>query len=137
MADIEPLMRALSKLIRSGGRFVFSVLHPCFNNPSMAHVGELEEHDSAFTTKYSVKVYGYLSSITKPGIAMSGQPAPHLYFHRPLSKLLAAAFDCGLLLDALEEKAFPPDHPQSQNPLSWGGNYSEIPPVLVARMRVP
>jgi 2-polyprenyl-3-methyl-5-hydroxy-6-metoxy-1,4-benzoquinol methylase len=45
MAEIEPLMRALRKLIRSGGGFVFSVIHPCFNNPDMVHVGELEERD--------------------------------------------------------------------------------------------
>src|SRR5919201_6531370 len=33
MAEIDPLMRAVGKLMRPGGRFVFSVIHPCFNNP--------------------------------------------------------------------------------------------------------
>jgi hypothetical protein len=41
------------------------------------------------------------------------------------------------VLDALEEPAFPPDHPSGQNSLSWGGNLSEIPPVLIARLRLP
>jgi SAM-dependent methyltransferase len=137
MAEIGPLMRALGRLIRSGGRFVFSVIHPCFNNPHMVHVGELEEREGEFKTIYSVKIHGYMRSTTKLGIAMNGQPVAHPYFHRPLSKLLGAGFEAGLLLDALEEKAFPPDHPTGKNPLSWGGNYSEIPPVLIARMRIP
>jgi 2-polyprenyl-3-methyl-5-hydroxy-6-metoxy-1,4-benzoquinol methylase len=137
MAEIEPLMRALGKLIRSGGRFVFSVIHPCFNNPHMVHVGELEERGGKLVTSYSVKIHGYMSSTIKSGIAMSGQPVPHPYFHRPLSSLLGAGFEAGLLLDALEEKAFPADHATAKNPLSWGGNYSEIPPVLIARMRIP
>ena len=137
MAEIEPLMRALGKLIHSGGRFVFSVIHPCFNNPHMVHVGELEERDGEFITTYSVKIHGYMSSTMKLGVAMNGQPVAHPYFHRSLAKLLGAGFEAGLLLDAVEEKAFPPDHPTGKNPLSWGGNYSEIPPVLMARMRIP
>lgn len=35
MADVRPLMEALSSLLRPAGRFVFSVLHPCFNNPAI------------------------------------------------------------------------------------------------------
>ena len=34
IADIDPLMNAVAALLRPGGRFVFSVLHPCFNNPA-------------------------------------------------------------------------------------------------------
>jgi len=40
------------------------------------------------------------------------------------------------VLDGLEERAFPPDHPSTRDYLSWGANFSEIPPVLVARMRL-
>ena len=137
MAEIDPLMRALRRLIRPGGRFVFSIMHPCFNNPHMSHVGEVEEHDGEFIPIYSVKVYGYMSSTIKLGIGIRGQPVAHPYFHRPLSSLLGGGFKAGLILDALEERAFPPEHLSSSNPLSWGGNYSEIPPVLVARMRTP
>jgi hypothetical protein len=62
---------------------------------------------------------------------------PHLYFHRPLSTLLRVGFADGFVLDALEERAFPPAHPPGTFPLSWGGHFSEIPPVLVARMWRP
>ena len=137
MAEIVPLMRSLATVIRSGGRFVFSVIHPCFNNPSTVQMAEMEDRDGEITTTYSIKVRGYMSDATRPGVAIPGQPVAHPYFHRPLSRLLEPAFKAGMLLDALEERAFPPGHTTGSYPLSWGGNFSEIPPVLVARMRIP
>jgi 2-polyprenyl-3-methyl-5-hydroxy-6-metoxy-1,4-benzoquinol methylase len=143
MAEIKPLMRALARLLRPaqagprpGGRFVFSVLHPCFNSPHMAHVAEMEDREGDIVTVYSVKVFGYLSPTVARAVAMRGQPKPQLVFHRPLQALLGAGFDAGFILDGLEERAFPPDHPAGKNPLGWGANFSEIPPVLVARMRL-
>jgi hypothetical protein len=59
---------------------------------------------------------------------------PQVYFERPLQYYLNLAFRNGFVLDGFAERAFPPDTPQS-SPLSWGDNYSEIPPVMVLRMR--
>ena len=137
MAEIRPLMRALPLLLRPGGRFVFSVLHPCFNSPHMAQVAEMEDREGEIVTVYSVKVYSYITPTVAHAAAMHGQPEPQLIFHRPLQVLLGAAFGAGFVLDGLEERAFPSDHPTGRNPLSWGGNYSQIPPVLVARLRLP
>jgi SAM-dependent methyltransferase len=135
MADIEPLMSVLPRLLRPGGRFVFSVLHPCFNGPHIAQVAEQSDEGGEFITNYAVKVFRYMTPCTARAAAMPGQPKPQLVFHRPLEVLLKAAFSVGFVLDGLEERAFPPDHPVGSNPLSWNGNYSEIPPVLVGRMR--
>ena len=135
MAESKPLMRALTQLLRPGGRFVFSVLHPCFNNPYVIHVAENEEREGDFVTTYSVKVRDYMSPAMVHTIAIRGQPKLQIVFHRPLQDLLGAGFDVGFVLDGLEERAFPPDHPPGRYPLSWGANFSEIPPVLVARMR--
>jgi 2-polyprenyl-3-methyl-5-hydroxy-6-metoxy-1,4-benzoquinol methylase len=137
IAEIRPLFRALARLLRLGGRFVFSVLHPCFNSPHMAHVAEMQDVEGEIKTVYSVKVFGYMSPTVTHAVAMRDQPQPQLLFHRPLQVLLGAGFETGLVLDGLEERAFPPDHPAGTYPLSWGGNFSEIPPVLVARMRRP
>jgi 2-polyprenyl-3-methyl-5-hydroxy-6-metoxy-1,4-benzoquinol methylase len=136
MAEIRPLMRTLAHLLRAGGRFVFSVLHPCFNNPHMAQVAEMQDRDGRVVTLYSVKVFGYMRSTVAQAVAMRDQPRPQPVFHRPLQALLGAAFDAGFVLDGLEERAFPPDHPPRRDALSWGANFSEIPPVLVARMRL-
>jgi SAM-dependent methyltransferase len=136
MAEIRPLFRALPRLLKPSGRFVFSVLHPSFNSPHMAQVGEREDRDGVIVTVYSIKVFGYMTSTVARGAAMPNQPQPQLLFHRPLQDLLAPGFEAGFVLDALEERAFPPDHSPDRNPLSWGSNFSEIPPVLVARMRL-
>jgi 2-polyprenyl-3-methyl-5-hydroxy-6-metoxy-1,4-benzoquinol methylase len=137
MAEIEPLMRALARLLRPGGRFVFSVIHPCFNSAHTAHLAELEDREGEIVTVYSIKVFTYISPTVAHGAAIAGQPKAQLYFHRPLQLLLGAGFEVGFVLDGLEERAFPPDHPRGNNPLAWGGNFSEIPPVLVARLRLP
>jgi SAM-dependent methyltransferase len=135
IADIAPLMKALSSMLRPNGRFVFSVLHPCFNSSSLVQMGELEDRAGEIVTTYSVKISRYLTPYTQDGLAMHGQPMPHPYFNRPLGALLGPAFQAGLVLDALEERAFPRDYAGGTTPLSWNGHFSEIPPVLVARMR--
>jgi len=137
MAQIEPLLRALARLLRPGGRFVFSVTHPCFNSPRVALVGETEDREGQIVTEYAVKVYGYIRPTVTHGLAMRGQPQAQLIFHRPLEVLLGAGFAAGFVVDGLEEPAFPADHPAGRPPLSWGANFSEIPPVLVVRMQLP
>ncbi|MBI3800713.1 MAG: hypothetical protein HY268_27515 [Deltaproteobacteria bacterium] len=98
-------------------------------------MGELEDREGVFVTTYSVKISHYLTPYSRPGLAMPGQPIPHLYFHRPLTAVLGAGFEVGFVLDGFEERAFPSDHTGGSSGLSWGGRFSEIPPVLVARMR--
>ena len=136
MADIDPLMHALACLLKPKGRFVFSVTHPCFNNPSSIHVGEVEDRAGTLVSTYSVKISRYLTPFTQPGLAMLDQPVPHLYFHRPLAALLRPAFNAGFVLDAMEERAFPPENLGGSTPLSWNGRFSEIPPALIVRLRV-
>ncbi len=135
LADIGPLMKALVSLLRVDGRFVFSVTHPCFNNPASVQMGELEDRAGTLVSTYSVKVSRYLTSFTQMGLAIPGQPTPHPYFHRSLGALLEPGFEAGLVLDALVERAFPPENTGGTTPLSWNGRFSEIPPVLVGRMR--
>jgi 2-polyprenyl-3-methyl-5-hydroxy-6-metoxy-1,4-benzoquinol methylase len=135
MADIEPLMTALPVLLKPGGRFVFSVLHPCFNSPATVQMGELEDRSGAIVSTYSVKIARYQTPFSQVGLAMHGQPVPHPYFYRPISVLLEPALAAGLMLDGLEERSFPPENTGGTTPLSWNGRFSEIPAALVIRMR--
>lgn len=134
MADIAPLFRALTRLLKPGGRFVFAVPHPAFNIPQASKL-TLEEEDRAgvLTEVRSVKVSGYLHVPPAQSAGMAGEPSPHLFFHRPLHVLLKAAFEAGLVLDGLEEPAFG-GAARSVRALSWR-NFSEVPPVLVGRLR--
>ena len=135
MAEIQPLLKALPILLKATGRFVFSLMHPCFNNPSIFQVAEMEDRDGEVVTTYAVKVRGYMSASTDLGLAIDGQPEAQFYFHRPLQMILGAMFEAGFVMDALEERAFPPDVAPGRHPLGWSGKFSEIPPVLMARMR--
>lgn len=135
MAEIDPLMRALARLLKPGGRFVFAISHPCFNQAKAGHVAEMEDREGEIVTTYSVKIRGYMTPSIAHGLAIVGQPKAQLYFDRPLHQLLGAGFAAGFVVDALAERAFPADAPIGSNPLGWNGNFSEIPPVLVVRMR--
>ena len=143
IADIAPLFRALPRLLRSpdskagkpGGCFVFSLTHPAFNNSSSVHTAESFDDEGEIKTIYSVKVSRYMTPYHARGLALFEQPKPQVYFERPLEYYFKLGFENGFVLDGFEERAFPPERPASM-PLAWGGQFSEIPPVLVARMRL-
>lgn len=134
MADIKALFKALPKLLKPNGIFVFSLTHPCFNNSSSIFTME-QFYDGEIKTIYSVKISRYMSPYHAPGIALRNQTRPHMYFERPLQYYLNLGFQNGFVLDGFEERAFPPDAPQP-SPLAWGGKFSEIPPALIARLRL-
>jgi 2-polyprenyl-3-methyl-5-hydroxy-6-metoxy-1,4-benzoquinol methylase len=136
MADIEPLFHSLPQLLRPGGQFVFSIIHPAFNNSSSVHMGEEMDVEGKITTTFSVKISRYMTPSWSYGVAMRDQPKPQLYFDRPLQFYLNLGFQNGFVLDGFEERVFPPEYPQTY-PLGWGGKFSEIPPVLVGRFRLP
>jgi 2-polyprenyl-3-methyl-5-hydroxy-6-metoxy-1,4-benzoquinol methylase len=136
MAEIEPLMSALTRLLKSGGRFVFSVTHPCFNSSKgVTRIAEEEDKEGEFVTVYSVKISKYIRPSTAKGLGVVGQPVPHYYFHRPISMLFNTCFRAGFVLDGIEEPVFD-EKIEVHRPLSWGANFKEIPPALVARMRL-
>ncbi len=134
MATIAPMFTAVRRLLKPGGRFVFSTMHPCFNSGHFRLCAEEEDIDGELVDTYSVRVTRYLEPGAMRGLGMVGQPEPHYYFHRSLSLLFATCFRSGFVLDGLEEPAFDaPVNPQ-RRALSWE-NFAGIPPVLVARAR--
>jgi ubiquinone/menaquinone biosynthesis C-methylase UbiE len=135
IADVAPLIRALPRLLKPEGVFVFSICHPAFNNSSCVHVAEEMDNNGVIQTNYSLKISRYMTPSTSRGIAVRGQPKAHLYFERPLQYYLQLGLQNGFILDGFEECAFPPGSFQ-KNPLNWGGNFSEFPPVLAARLRL-
>lgn len=135
MAEIEPLFRTLPQLLKPCGSFVFSMTHPAFNNASCTHLAEEIFDEGQLKTVYSVKISRYMNPYHRQGLALRNQPKPQVLFERPLQYYLNLGFKNGFVLDGFAERAFPPEIPVS-HPLSWGGQFSEIPPVLVARMRL-
>ncbi len=138
MTEIEPLMRGIRQVVKPGGRFVFSLSHPCFNQAGTTFSVEETTINGEIITTHAIKTTSYLHFRPQKGVGMLGEPTPHYYFDRPLHVLFNACFQAGMVLDGLEEPAFNPPHDGSQprSALSWA-NYREIPPVLVARLRIP
>jgi 2-polyprenyl-3-methyl-5-hydroxy-6-metoxy-1,4-benzoquinol methylase len=134
IANIELLLKALSQLLKVGGRFVFSVLHPCFNSIGSQIMAEEIIEQNTLTTRFSVKVTKYLTPCVQKGIGIPGQPATHYYFHRSISDILNICFVAGFVLDGIEEPAFAGEAAPEQL-LSWR-NFTEIPPALVMRLRL-
>lgn len=135
MAEIKPLMEALSLMLTIKGSLVFSIMHPCFNNPSSVQMGELEDRGGNIVITYSIKISRYMLPYIQNGLAMHGQPVPHPYFHRSLSMLLKPCFEAGFVIDAIEERSFSPEKISGTTALSWNGHFSEIPPVLNIRLK--
>lgn len=134
MASIDELARAIPRLLRAGGRFVFSVLHPCFGGSGATRFAEERYEKSGVVTHIGVKVSRYLSAWHELGNFMTGQPEPHLYYNRPISALLAPFFAAGFSLDGLEEPSFAPPAPERSS--LWSHRrLHEIPPILVVRLR--
>ena len=135
ISDIFPIFTTLPHLLKPSGIFVFTITHPAFNNASCTHMVEEIDEGGKLRTVYSIKISNYMSPTQTFGIAMRTQPKPHIYFDRPLEDYLHPGFENGFVLDGFEENAFPSSYIPSSL-LSWGGNFSEIPPVLAIRMRL-
>jgi 2-polyprenyl-3-methyl-5-hydroxy-6-metoxy-1,4-benzoquinol methylase len=132
MTDIGPMAAAGAVLLRPGGRFVFSTVHPAFNGNDTVRMVEEYEDDQGVGRRYSVKVSSYIRPQAAKGVALEDQPVVQWYFHRPMKDLFAAFFDRGYVLDGFDEPVLAPEDipPRSTSPV-----FVEVPPVVVARMR--
>ena len=107
-AAIESLVSALRQLLKADGRFVFSVMRPCFNSSRTTKIAGEEDRDGEIVQTYSIKVSEYIQPRTFKGLAIIGQPAPQYYFHRPISDFFNTCFRSGFVLDGIEEPTFEP-----------------------------
>jgi 2-polyprenyl-3-methyl-5-hydroxy-6-metoxy-1,4-benzoquinol methylase len=134
LSCVAPLFRALREVLKPGGRFVFSVFHPCFDTPASAKFAETSVENGRYVVRNGVKIAVYRTPAAWKGEGIVGQPKEQYNFHRSLSLLFGAAFQHGFLIDGFEEPAFLTPA-KDCDPLKWK-NVPEIPPVLVVRMRL-
>lgn len=136
MPKVSPMLSGVAHVLRAGGRFVFSIQHPCFNSSATRFVLEESERDGIVTRRYSLQISEYIESRRSMGLALVGQPHPQHYFHRPIGALFGACFEAGFVLDGMAEPTFQPSDPADReaNPIVWS-NHPAIPPALIARLR--
>ena len=134
MAVITPLAETLPRLLKPGGRFVFSVLHPVFNSDGTRNTLEREFTADGVEERFAVWVPDYLKTRAYRGIGIEGQTRPHWYFHRPISELLRVFLNQGFALTGFEEPRFPIEaYSEAKSPLS-SVFWREFPLVMVVRL---
>ena len=126
MSTLAPMAEAVATLVKPGGRFVVSTLHPAFNSGGVVWVIEQRDDHRGVTREHSMRRSTYLTPITALAVALEGQPVTHWNFHRPLEQLLEPFFGSGWMIDALLEPALP------SSPF-----HAELPGVMVIRFRKP
>lgn len=131
LAQLRPLAQTIPRILKSEGRFVFSVLHPCFNNVAgTSRVVEESYGEQGRQQIHTIKVSSYITPVAGVGRGICGRDTQH-YYHRPLSALLSILFDAGLVMDGIAEPVF---EPREERELGQS-KFREIPWAFVARMR--
>jgi len=125
IADINPLLNAVYKLLKPKGVFVFSIMHPCFQSPKMRKIIETEDLGRNVETRSAIQIFNYITPQCYEGNAIVGQPVSQLYYHRPLSELFEQSFKAGFVVSGVKEPVFNTDKTE----------WMEIPPAIIIRLQ--
>ncbi len=117
--DLAPTLHTVARILRPGGWFIFSILHPCYNPPPS---GEMMTPKGAVRT-----VSGYISEGYWRSDARTGPPGRVGAYHRTLASYVNALADAGLSLERMSEPRLSGSHAE-RRPV-----WAEVPAVLVAR----
>ena len=126
--DLVATLHGVAGLLRPGGWFAFSILHPCFHT---AQSGEVETPKGTVRTVSRYFAEGYWRSNTR-----TGPPGKVGAYHRTLSTYVNSLSDAGLQLMHVSEPRATAALPTSPS-LSGSGRpvWGEVPAVLVAGCR--
>src|SRR5438067_4189495 len=126
--DLAPTLHSVARILRVGGWFVFSILHPCYYT---ARSGEMALPEGTVRTVDRYFVEGYWRSDTRPG-----PPGKVGAYHRTLSTYVNALTDAGLTLERVSEPCATGDVADSPSLAGLRRPvWEEVPAVLVARCR--
>jgi ubiquinone/menaquinone biosynthesis C-methylase UbiE len=117
--QIEPLFRAVYEMLKPGGVFVFSVMHPCFQTPGI----DFTEDGNGIITR------NYIEWAQTCDQVLSTSDKCTYHWHRPLSELLRAAFSSGFVMDSIEEPIY--DKGERTHHAVW----ENVPLAIVVRLR--
>jgi SAM-dependent methyltransferase len=122
--ELAPTVRAVARVLRPGGWFAFSILHPCYHTrPS----GEVTGADgTVFRTVSEYFTEGFWRSDQRPG-----PPGRVGSYHRTLGTYVNTLAEAGLAVERVDEPRGR-DHRLSRKPV-----WQEVPAVLAARCRRP
>jgi len=116
--DIAPLFRAVHTMLKPGGVFVFSALHPCFQSPGRDSTPDGE----------GLVTYNYIEPCKHSVTILANNEKRAWHWHRPLQEILGVGFAAGFVLDGMEEPVFAPGFGSSPK-------WNRLPLAIVLRMR--
>lgn len=120
--DHRALFRSVRRVLKAGGAFVFSLLHPCFETPFQA------PDESPFLVDEGGNPIAYVvHRYRKEGFWQSGGTGVRGHmgaYHRTLSTLLNDLLAAGFLLEKLDEPV-----------VEGRGLFSQVPQVLLVAAR--
>ncbi|KAI1419332.1 S-adenosyl-L-methionine-dependent methyltransferase [Xylaria sp. FL1777] len=136
ISTIEPLAAALPKLLKKNGIFVATVLHPVFITSGARRSIQIVDSgpDGYIEIIREKTIEKYLDVPPYYGVALHGQPARQVYYHRPLHELFSTFFKAGLVMDAMEEPAFTSADVNPER-VEVTSNYTQLPTILAFRIR--
>ncbi len=100
IARVAETIAESSRVLRSGGRLVATLFHPCFQPPNRS-AWEIEIADK--WRRISRKVWSYREVYEDRGPIFLDPPVEATYYHRPLGWYVATLVEAGLLVDAIDE----------------------------------
>ena len=122
--DNRALFKSVRRVLKAGGTFVFSMLHPCFETPFHAPDESpflVDENGTAIA--YVVRRYASEGIWQSGGTGVRGHMGA---YHRKLSTLLNDLIAAGFLLERLDEPV-----------VEGRGLLSQVPQALLVAARVP
>jgi SAM-dependent methyltransferase len=122
--DHRALFSSVRRVLKEGGTFVFSLLHPCFEAPF--HVPDEPQYlvdTGGNPIAYIVRRYAKEGFWQSGGTGVRGHMGA---YHRTLSTLLNDLLAAGFLLERLDEPV-----------VEGKGLLSQVPQVLLVAARVP
>ena len=119
--DLGPTVGGVARVLRPGGWFVFSVLHPCF------HTSRSDEVVSP--TGWMRVIGSYFTEGHWQSDRRTGPPGKVGAYHRTLSTYLNTLISTGFVLEAVIEPTATPKVVASR-PI-----WAEVPAILAARCR--
>jgi SAM-dependent methyltransferase len=122
--DHRALFRAVRRVLKAGGVFVFSLLHPCFESPFQApDESPFLVDENGIANAYVVRRYCQEGFWQSGGTGVRGHMGA---YHRTLSTLLNDLLAAGFLLEKLDEPV-----------VKGHGLFSQVPQTLFVAARVP
>jgi len=98
--DAAGVLREAARLLQPSGRFVASLLHPCFEVPGHS---DWASEETPTGERWMRRIWRYREPFSTPDYLAGDQPAPIMRYHRPLSWYAARLREVDLLIDTLDE----------------------------------